>query len=115
MRAPPPATKELPMKHFLIRYTRIDGSEEAWHRDIAAFIAALDNDPDLKGKIVYRCMKLRDEPRYYHFAAAADEQTIKALQQREFFKRYTEQTRLVAGGEVSVSPLEIIAETGWGS
>jgi hypothetical protein len=99
------------MKHFLIRYTRSGGSEEAWHQDIAAFISELDNDPDLKGKIVYRCMKVRDDNSYYHLAAAADEQAIKALQQREFFKRYTEKTRLVAGGEVSVSPLEIIAET----
>lgn len=99
------------MKHFLITYTRTNGSEEAWHRDIAAFISDLEGDPDLKGKIVYRCMKVRDDTSYYHLAAAADEQAIKALQQREFFKRYTEKTRLVAGGEVSVSPLEIIAET----
>jgi hypothetical protein len=48
---------------------------------------------------------------HYHLAAAVDEQAIKALQQCEFFKRYTEKTRLIAGGEVSVSPLEIIAET----
>jgi hypothetical protein len=99
------------MKHFLIQYTRSGGTEEAWHQDIAAFISDLDNDPDLKGKIVYRCMKIRDDSRYYHFAAAADEKAIKTLQQREFFKRYTEKTRLVAGGEVSVSPLEIVAET----
>ena len=99
------------MKHFMIKYTRIDDSEEAWHRDIAAFISALDNDPALKGKIVYRCMKIRDEPCYYHVATAIDDEAIKTLQQREFFKRYTERTRLVAGGEVSVSPLEIIAET----
>jgi hypothetical protein len=99
------------MKQFLITYTRTTSSDEAWHRDIAAFIAELDADPELKGKIIYRCMKVRDDSRYYHFAAAADEHAIKALQQREFFKRYTEKTRLVAGGEVSVSPLEIVAET----
>jgi hypothetical protein len=99
------------MKHFLITYTRTSGSEAAWHQDIAAFISAVDNDPDLNGKITYRCMKVRDDCNYYHLAAAVDEQAIKALQQREFFKRYTEKTRLVAGGEVSVSPLEIIAET----
>ncbi|SRR5258708_5413808 len=99
------------MKHFLIKYTRTSGSEEAWHQDIAAFIAALDSDPDLKGKIIYRCMKVRDDSSYYHLAAAVDEQAIQALSQREFFKRYTEKTRLVAGGEVSVSSLEIIAET----
>jgi predicted mannosyl-3-phosphoglycerate phosphatase (HAD superfamily) len=99
------------MKQFLITYTRTTGSEEAWHRDITAFIAELDADPELKGRIVYRGMKVRDDSRYYHFAAAADEQAIKALQQREFFKRYAENTRLVAGGEVSVLPLEIVAET----
>jgi hypothetical protein len=99
------------MKHFLITYTRIKGSEQAWHQDIAAFIAALDNDPDLSGKITYRCMMVRDGSNYYHLATAVDEQAIKALQQSEFFKRYTEQTRIVAGGEVSVTPLEIIAET----
>jgi hypothetical protein len=103
--------KEQVMKHFLIKYTRTQGTEQAWHRDIAAFIAALDSDPDLKGKIIYRCMKVRDDSSYYHLAAAVDDQAIKALQQRDFFKHYTEQTRIAAGGEVSVSPLEIIAET----
>jgi hypothetical protein len=56
-------------------------------------------------------MKVRDDCHYCHLAAAVDEQAIKALQQREFFKRYTEKNRLIVGGEVSVSPLEIIAET----
>jgi hypothetical protein len=99
------------MKHFMIRYTRSNGTEQDWHRDIAEFIAALDGDPDLKGKISYRCMKLRDDLSYTHLAAAADEQAIKALQSKDFFKRYTEKTRLVAGGEVTVTPIEIIAET----
>ena len=44
-------------------------------------------------------------------AAATDEQAIKALQSKDFFKRYTEKTRAVAGGEVTVTPMEIIAET----
>jgi hypothetical protein len=99
------------MKHFMIRYTRTSGAEEDWHRDIAEFIAAIDNDPDLKGKITYRCMKMRDDTSYYHLAAAADEQAIKALQSKDFFKHYTEKTRAIAGGEVTVTPMEIIAET----
>ena len=99
------------MKHFMIRYTRTNGAEEDWHRDIAEFIAAIDGDPDLKGKITYRCMKMRDDLSYTHLAAAADEQAIKALQSRDFFKRYTEKTRAVAGGEVTVTPLQLIAET----
>jgi hypothetical protein len=99
------------MKHFLIKYRLKNGSEEPWHQDIVRFIAALDDDPALQGKISYRCMKGRGGSDYYHLAAAADDHAIQALQSREFFARYTEQTKLVAGGEVEVLPLEIIAET----
>ncbi len=99
------------MKSFLIKYRFANGTETEWHQAIARFISALDDDPDLKGKISYRCMKVRDDQAYYHLATAADDQAIKVLQQREYFKRYTEATKHVAGGDVVVSPLEIIAET----
>jgi hypothetical protein len=98
------------MKQFLIKYRLRNGSEEQWHADIARFIASLDADPALKG-ISYRCMKRRDGTDYYHFATAADDAAIKALQSREFFSRYTEQTKHSGGGEVEVLPLEIVAET----
>ncbi len=98
------------MKHFMIRYTR-NGAEADWHRDIAGFIAALDGDPDLKGGIGYRCMKLQGTPDYIHLAAAADEDAVKTLQGKEFFKRYTEKTREVSGASVTVTPIEIVAET----
>jgi hypothetical protein len=99
------------MKHFMIRYHRKDATEEAWHQDIARFIAALDTDPAVAGKILYRCMKRRGGNDYYHLAAAADDDAIKALQSQEFFKRYNEETRRAGGGEVEVVPLEIVAET----
>jgi hypothetical protein len=103
--------QEPPMKHFMIKYQFANGTTEAWHREIEKFISALDNDPDLKGKISYRCMKNRDDSSYIHLAAAVDEQAIKTLQARDFFKLYTEKTRQVAGGEVVVTPIELIAET----
>jgi len=99
------------MKHFLIKYQLRNGVKEEWHRDIAAFISALEADPVLKGRIAYRCMKSGDGADYYHLAAAADERAIKDLQEREFFKRYTERTKEVGGGVVEVLPLEIIAAT----
>jgi hypothetical protein len=36
---------------------------------------------------------------------------IKALQERDFFKHYTDATETVSGGGVDMLPLEIIAET----
>jgi hypothetical protein len=101
------------MKYFLIKYRLKDLAPEAWHKDVAAFIAALDGDPALKGKISYRCMKTRDSADYYHLATAADEQAVKALQSSPFFSRYTEKTKHAAGGHLEVLPLEIVAETAW--
>jgi hypothetical protein len=99
------------MKSFLIKYRFQNGSEEAWHRDIAAFIAALDNDPALQGKISYRCMKNRDGADYYHLATVVDDETVKTLQSRAFFTSYTDKTKHAGGGSVEVLPLELIAET----
>jgi len=99
------------MKHFIIRYRFKNGSPDEWHRRVRAFIAAIDGDPELAGKISYRCIKTRDGADYYHLAAVADDAAVQALQQREFFKSYSEATRQVAGGEVEVLPLEIVAQT----
>ena len=99
------------MKHFVIKYQFARGTTEEWHREIASFIAALNADPELKGKISYRVMKNRDDSSYFHLAAAADEQAVKTLQSRDFFKHYTEKTRQVAGGEVVVTPIELIDAT----
>jgi hypothetical protein len=99
------------MKFSLIKYRLQNMPPEAWHGEVAEFISALDTDPDLVGKISYRCMKSRNGSDYYHLAGAADDQTIKTLQASPFFKRYTEKTREAAGGSVDVVPLEIIAET----
>lgn len=100
------------MKHFMIRYQFANGTPEAWHGEIARFIAALDNDPELKGRVVYRCLKQRDDSSYFHLASVTDDEATKTLQQRDFFKHYTEKTRQVAaGGEVAVTPIEWIAET----
>jgi hypothetical protein len=99
------------MKHFMIKYQFANGTPQQWHLEIERFIAAIDSDPELKGKITYRVMKNRDDASYYHLAAAADEQAVKTLQSRDFFKHYNQKTRQVAGGEVTVTPIEVVAET----
>jgi hypothetical protein len=99
------------MKQFLIKYRFQNGSQDAWHRDIAEFIAALDSDPEIGGRIGYRCLKARDGTDYYHLASPKDDQAAKILQSRDFFSRYTAKTRLVSNDGVEVVPLEVIAET----
>ena len=99
------------MKYFLIKYRLTNGTAEDWHAHIARFIAALNEDPELNGRISYRCMKERQGCAYIHLASASDDAAIAALQRKDFFRPYTDETRRVAGGEVEVVPLEIIAET----
>jgi len=100
------------MKHFMIKYQFKNGTTADWHREIETFISALNKDAELKGRISYRVMKNRDDTSYLHLAAAADDQAVKTLQSRNFFKHYTEKTRQVAaGGEVTVTPIELIAQT----
>jgi hypothetical protein len=99
------------MKQFLIRYRRTEGSAEDWHREIGRFIAAIDSDPALKGKIGYRCLRARDGDDYFHIATVRDEAGQAALQGRDFFKHYTTMTRRISGGAVDVTPIETVAET----
>jgi hypothetical protein len=105
VRCSPTEPTEASVKHFMIRYKFANGTTEAWHGEIARFITALDNDPELKGRIVYRCLKQHDDASYFHLASAADDQAVKTLQQRDLFKHYTEQTSQVAEGcDVAVTP-----------
>src|SRR5258707_4798292 len=99
------------MKQFLIKYRHTTGTTEDWHREIASFIASLDGDPALKGKIGYRCMKGRDGADYYHLATVFDDTARIALQERAFFRHYTGATRLVSGGSVEVVPPRRTAAT----
>jgi hypothetical protein len=101
------------MKRFLIEYTfSVDPSQaDAWHREVAAFIANIDADPELRGKLRYRCMKAKTGSRYVHIAEPADDETVQALNRREWFQRYTAETKRVAGDTLTVSGLETLAET----
>ena len=99
------------MNHFLITYRFENGSRDDWHREIEQFIAALETDPALSGKISYRSLKCKEGSAYYHLAAAEDDQAAKALGETAFFARYTERSDAVSGGTVEVLPLELVAET----
>lgn len=88
------------MKQFLIKYRHTNGTTEDWHKEIAKFIAGIDGDPALKGKVGYRCMKGRDSADYYHIATVFDDAGRVAFQERPFFKHYTEATRSISGATV---------------
>jgi hypothetical protein len=99
------------MNTSLISYTFKAADRDAWHREVAQFIGHLDSDPDLKGRIAYRCMKEKNGDRYFHVATPLDADAGKVLQGKDFFRAYQQATRNAGGGAVDVAGLETIAET----
>jgi len=100
------------MKRFLIKYRLKHESEADWGARVERFIAAIEADATLIGRISYRCMKAGNgSGDYFHLAAAADDEAAATLQSRDFFKAYTEEIRRASGGTVEVLPLAIVAET----
>ncbi len=102
--------EDLHVKHVLIRYHLDQGSMADWHRDIEMFIACLESDPELREKITYRAMRTPDND-YYHMATAVDQDAADLLAERAYFEYYTGRTSQVSAGQVSVIPLEVVAET----
>jgi hypothetical protein len=98
------------MKYNLIKYHFTNGSQDDWRREVEQFVASIDGDAALRGKIAYRAMRTPDGD-YYHIAASVDDSATKELVHREFFVRYTEKVEHASAGGVEVIPLEVIAET----
>jgi quinol monooxygenase YgiN len=99
------------MKHVVIQYRREHATPEQWHQEVTRFITALDSDPAIGGKISYRCMSSGEGPNYVHLVEVRDDAAQKTLQERDYFKHYTAETRRISGGSVQVTPMHIVAET----
>jgi len=70
---------EAAMKQFLIKYQLKVGTEEQRRDEMVAFIAAMNGDPAVKGRISYRCMKVPGKPDYWHIVTAEDDASIVAM------------------------------------
>jgi len=99
------------MKHFMIKYQFANGTTEEWHREIGRFHLRARQRSRAEGK---DHLPLHEEPRRFQLLSSRRGRRRAGhqdLQARDFFKHYTEKTRQVAGGDVVVTPMELIAET----
>jgi hypothetical protein len=99
------------MPQSIITYTFKTGSRDDWHRRIADLVHAMNTDADLQGRIAYRVLKERKGERYWHIASAIDDDALKALQSKDYFRNYQAATRSVSDNAVEVIGTETIAET----
>jgi hypothetical protein len=92
------------MKYSIIKYQFQNGTTEHWHREVARFVSAPDGDRELKGRIRTATIKttimLRLRP------------TIRPSRRcSRAIKAYQAKTQQLADGEVTVTPVELTAET----
>ena len=98
------------MLYSFIRYTT-QGPSEEWEREVNAFIAAIDGDPSLRGRISYRCFKEKDGVSFYHAAAAVDDAAVADLKEKPFFKPYSTKLRAVAKSGPEFTQMQLVGGT----
>jgi hypothetical protein len=97
---------------FLIKYRFSNGSQEDWHREIKRFIAAIEDDPALNGRISYRYMKANNGAGdCYHLAGADDDEAAKALQEASSSSAAPANRNGSRAGRLKCVVLAMIAET----
>lgn len=96
------------MRSITIRY-RYDGPEDPWRETIAAFIAALDSDPEVTGRFTYQVAVADDGVGRIHWGRWDTKETLATMQSRDYFKTFAAKVKEFAGGQ----PESVAAEVGF--
>ncbi len=99
------------MYGILIQYD-YDGDEAAWLSAAEDFVAAIDNDPVLRGKFSYRVNIAADGVGRAHVGRWDSDETLAHLQSQDFFKTFAAKVGEFAGGAQNATRLRLAAETG---
>jgi hypothetical protein len=77
------------------------GDEAAWKKATSDFIAAIDSDKEIAGRLHYRVNKARDGNRRVHWGWWDSPETVAKMQSRDYFKTFSAKVREMAGGTLS--------------
>ena len=98
------------MDGILIQY-EFNGDENLWKSTTDAFIKAIGDDPELKGKFNYSVFKTSEPTKRVHVGRWDSNQTLETLKSRAFFKSFTEAMQGLAGESLTSLRLEAANET----
>ncbi len=98
------------MNGILIQYD-YDGDEGAWLAAVEDFVAAIDDDPVLRGRFSYRVNVAADGVSRVHVGRWDSEETLTHLQSQDFFKAFAAKVGEFAGGPPNASRMRLAAET----
>ena len=91
--------------HGITIFYDYDGEEAAWEQATSNFIAAIDQDPELAGRLHYRVNRAREGGRRVHWGWWDDPEIVPILQSRDYFKEFTARVREMAGRTLTTIPL----------
>ena len=81
------------------------GDEAAWERTTSRFIAAIDKDKELAGRLHYRVNRAKEGSRRVHWGWWESPDIVPILQSRDYFKEFTARVREMGGDSLTTIPL----------
>ncbi len=87
------------------------GDEAVWQKTIADFIAAIDTDAEVAGRLHYRVNKAREGNRRVHWGWWDKPETVAKMQSRDYFKTFSAKLREMAGDTLTTIPVTRHGET----
>jgi hypothetical protein len=101
------------MRGITITY-QYSGPEPEWRAAIDAFIAAIDNDPQIAGRFTYQVAVADDNTTRIHWGRWDQPETLQHLQAQEYFKTFAGKVREFAGGAPTATGHDVVSKTtGW--
>ena len=98
------------MNGIIIQY-KYSGDEAAWENATSDFVAALEADSELDGGFMYMVTKARESDTRTHIGRWRDDETLKLMQSRDYFKSFAGKLKEMAGDTLKPEGMNVTTMT----
>ncbi len=86
------------LNHGIVIIYDYDGDEDEWRAACETFVAAINTDQRLRGRLTYQVNRAAEGPRRVHIGRWDGPETVAHLQQQDFFKTFAGAIGRFSGG-----------------
>ncbi len=98
------------MNGIVIQY-QYSGNETEWEKVTGDFVAAVEADEALNGGFMYMVTKAREGDNRTHIGRWRDEETLKLMQSRDYFKTFAAILKQMAGDTLKPEGMTVTTMT----
>lgn len=98
------------MQGIIVRY-RYSGDEAAWRRTAEEVVKSINADEVVRGRFHYAVTVSADGVGRMHVGQWDSDETLKTVQARDYFRRFTETVKGFAGDTLESTRMSIAAST----